>query len=214
MVSLISISTSESKAIVFLRDLTTTAYTHFLIPHKKYLIISSFLILPHSSYPILFLIPVPNSIFLIPHTPFLIYIPHSSYPILFLIPVPNSIFLIPHSIFPIPHTPFLILYSPFLIPHILFFILLCLHSVPEDVDQVPLPVRNKSDQTTNKRGTSKETSEKGLSEERTPLCKGHLILPHTNTSVYQNYLRIRDTSEYRTLSMSPSCPIFTGSTVY
>ena len=119
--------------------------------------------IPHSSY------PTPHSIF---------PIPHSSYPILFLILVPNSIFLIPH-------TPFLILYSPFLIPHILFFILLCLHSVPEDVDQVPLPVRNKSDQTTNKRGTSKETSEKGLSEERTPLCKGHLILPHTNTSVYQ-----------------------------
>ena len=179
MVSLISISTSESKAIVF-SGTSQPLHIHISSFHiKKYLII---LLIPHSTS---FLIPhssflIPHSI---PHAPFLtLYsafpIPHSSYPILFHIPVPNSIFLIPH-------TPFLILYSPFLIPHILFSILLCLHSVPEDVDQVPLPVRNKSDQTTNKRGTSKETSEKGLSEERTPLCKGHLILPHTNTSVYQ-----------------------------
>ena len=29
------------------------------------------------------------------------------------------------------------------------------------------------------------TSDKGLSEERTPLYKGHLILPHTNTLVYK-----------------------------
>ena len=147
--------------------------------------------------------PVPNCIFLIPHTPFYsscplltvyssfliphssFYIPHSSYPIPHSIfPIPHTPFLIPHNpfysscpflnIFLIPHTPFLILYSPFLIPHILFFILLCLHSVPEDVDQVPLPVRNKSDQTTNKRGTSKETSEKGLSEK-----KGHLSVKDT-----------------------------------
>ena len=181
MVSLISISTSESKAIVF-SGTSQPLHIHissfhiktqqkildyFLIPHS-----TSFLI-PHSSF------LIPHSI---PHAPFLtLYssypIPHSSYPILFHIPVPNSIFLIPHSSFCIPHSSYRISYSLFFSVSIQYLKTWIRYRCLSETNLTKLPI--------NERGTSKETSEKGLSEERTPLCKGHLLLPHTNTSVYQ-----------------------------
>ena len=204
MVSLISISTSESKAIVFsgtsqplhihISSFHIKILDYFLIPHS-----TSFLI-PHSSF------LIPHSI---PHAPFLtLYssypIPHSSYPILFFMPVPNSIILIPHSSFYIPHSSYRISYSLFFSVSIQYLKTWIRYRCLSETNLTKLPIN----EVLVKKPLKRDSLKKGH------LCKGHLILPHTNTSVYQNYLRIRDTSEYRTLSMYPSCPIFTGSTVY
>ena len=99
MVSLISISTSESKAIVF-SGTSQPLHIHISSFHIKIL---DYFLIPHSTS---FLIP--HSI---PHAPFLTL--YSTFPILFLIPVPNSIFLIPHTPFHIPHSSYHISYSLF-----------------------------------------------------------------------------------------------------